>query len=266
MDEDYLSFCRSWFKEYVKEHNSSDPEVQKNIELKSEHTSRVCRNMERLARSLMLRHEDLLLAEAISLFHDIGRFEQLNNHKTFDDTLSADHAATGLKVLNESGILRALTERERTILRRAIWLHNKREIPEIESRRDDGILFVKLIRDADKLDVLRVVTNHFERRLSKPNRTLDFGLPDETEFSREPVNDILNCKMVKISCLKSLNDMKLMYLSWVFDINFPITVSCILEKGYLDKLILSLPQEEDICTVRDHIKRFLEDKRMILIG
>lgn len=264
MDETYLSFCRSWFKEYVKGHNSSDPEVQKNIELKSEHTLRVCQNMERIARSLMLPQEELLLAEAISLFHDIGRFPQLNNHKTFDDAHSADHAATGLRVLSRSGILNSLTEKERTILRRAIWLHNKLELP--EGRSDESILFAKLIRDADKLDILRVITGHFERRLLEPNRALDFGLSDKPEFSREPVDDILNCKMVNIRCLKSLNDMKLMYLSWVFDINFPVTISCILEKGYLDKLFLSLPQEDDISIVRDHIKRYIEDGRMILIG
>src|SRR5512138_1724073 len=96
MNRDYLSFCHSWFEEYVDDFRSSEREIQENIELKIGHTFRVCENITNIASSLDLSGEDIILAEVIALFHDVGRFEQLCQHKTFSDGISLDHAALGL--------------------------------------------------------------------------------------------------------------------------------------------------------------------------
>ena len=122
------------------------------------------------------------------------------------------------------------------MLQRAVWLHNKYAIPETE--KADRLLFSRLIRDADKLDILGLIVEHLEMRISNPNlnRALDFGLIEKPGFSRQVAEDIFDGKMVRIAALNNLNDMRLMYLSWVFDINFPVTLSIIKERGYLEKL------------------------------
>ncbi len=86
---------------------------------------------------------------------------------------------------------------------------------------------------------------------------MDFGLSESPGFSRKAIDDILNCKMVGIGDLKNLNDMRLMYLSWVFDLNFPLTISRVVEGRYLEKLMDALPQDDDVQKVRDHLGRYL---------
>jgi hypothetical protein len=156
-----------------------------------------------------------------------------------------------------------MTESERHILQRAIWHHNKYDI--LECEEPDILLFSRLIRDADKLDIFRVITKYFCKREQHPNSALDFGLSEGDGFSGAAVEDILNCRMVKIDNLGNLNDMRLMYLSWAFDLNFPVTVSCVLEETYLDMLLNSLPENGDMQKVRDRVKGYLAGRRLMQI-
>ena len=263
MDAKYLSLCRDWFRDYSDSFRSLDPEVEKNIDLKIRHTYRVCDNVSRIAKSLGMKRDDLLLAEVLALFHDIGRFEQLKVFGSFNDRITVDHAKLGLKVLNSTGVFCDLARSERRLLCRAIWLHNKYEIPETE--RGDAFLFSRLIRDADKLDILGVINEHFECRALHPNSALDFGMKDKPGFSREAVSEILQGKMVKIPVLETMNDMLLMYLSWVFDIYFPVTLSCIDEKGYLTRLLSNLPDNQEILKVENFLEAYLTRRKQIYI-
>ena len=263
MDAKYVSLCRDWFLDYANRFQSLDPGVEKNIVLKIGHTYRVCDNVCRIAKSLGMGRDDLALAEVLALFHDIGRFEQLKVFGSFNDRITVDHAKLGLKVLNNSGVLACLPRNERRLLCRTIWLHNKYEIPETE--RGDTVLFSRLIRDADKLDILGVINEHFECRDLHPNSALDFGMKDKPGFSREAVSEILQGKMVRIPVLETMNDMRLMYLSWVFDIYFPVTLSCIDGRGYLTRLLANLPSDPEIFKVRNFVEEYLAGRKQIYI-
>jgi hypothetical protein len=256
MDTECLSFCRRWFDGYTSHFHSRNPEVEKNIDLKLQHTRRVCENIIRIAGSLGMQGEDLALAEALALFHDLGRFEQLKDFGSFDDRITKDHALLGLKLINRCGILSCLPGRERNLIRKCIWHHNKYQIR--ISERPEVVLFSRLIRDADKLDILGIVAEHFEIRDQHPNQALDLGMADELLLSEEAISDILQGKMVRIAPLKSLGDMRLMYLSWIFDIHFPVTLACINEKGYLERLLADFPAEPEIFRIRACLQAYLE--------
>jgi hypothetical protein len=174
-----------------------------------------------------------------------------------------DHALLGLKVINSSGVLSILPKKERNLIRKSTWHHNKYKIPVTE--KAEVTLFSKLIRDADKLDILRIVTEHFETRDQHPNQALDFGQTDELGLTEEAVADILQERMVRIAALKTLGDMRLMYSSWIFDINFPITLAYVKERGYLERLLADLPIEPEISQVRDFLKVYLEKRSQMSI-
>jgi len=256
MDRKHLTFCYKWFEDYARHAHSQDAEIEKNIDLKLRHTYRVCENITKIARSLGMKEEDLALAQTLALFHDVGRFEQLRGFSSYNDSITTDHALLGLKVINRSGVLSDLPKREKNIIRKSIWHHNKYQIPTTE--KADVVLFSRLIRDADKLDILGIVAEHFEKRDQHPNQALDFGLTDELKLSKKAISDILQGKMVRIAALKTLGDMRLMYLSWIFDIHFPVTLACIKEKNYLERLLADLPIEPEISQVRDFLKVYLE--------
>jgi hypothetical protein len=265
MNACFLSFCQTWFDDYSSRFHSPDPEIEKNIILKLKHTARVRDNISRIAWSLLLSPEEVAMAEVLAILHDVGRFEQLRQYGTFNDRISTDHAALGVKVISSSGILHKLPECKRHLLQRAVWLHNKYAIPETE--KADRLLFSRLIRDADKLDILGLIVENLEIGNSNPNhnRALDFGLTETPGFSRQVAEEVFNRKMVRIAALNNLNDMRLMYFSWVFDINYPVTFSIIEERGYLEKLRAGLPQDREISEIVDIIDVYLQERRRSFI-
>lgn len=262
MNASYLSFSQAWFDDYANRFHSQNSEIEKNITLKIEHTIRVRDNISRIAGSLLLSQEEVAMAEVLALFHDIGRFEQLKQYGSFNDHIK-DHAILGLKVLHSSGILDYLPIEERHLIQRVVWLHNKYEVPETE--KASVLLFSRLVRDADKLDILGLIVEHLKTKDTNPNKELDRGLGDESGPTGQIVNDILNREMVRITELNNLTDMRLMYLSWVFDINFPATLSCIEERGYLEKLQIDLPKDREICRAIDFIEAYLNERKRISI-
>ncbi|MPN13726.1 hypothetical protein SDC9_161050 [bioreactor metagenome] len=63
--------------------------------------------------------------------------------------------------------------------------------------------------------------------------------------------------MAKIADMKNRNDVKLLRLSWIFDINFPETFSLLREYGYLEKIMSSLPAIKETDILRSHFEDYL---------
>jgi len=258
MNKHNLLFFHSWFNNYVNSFYSEGLKPQENIKHKEEHTRRVCKNIVLIGKSINLERNELYLAETITLFHDIGRFKQFKTYGTFDDRKSENHAALGVKILKETGVLSCLSEHEQNLICKAVEYHNLPELPDNESA--DCLLFSKLIRDADKLDIWNIFTNHYETG-EHPNSVLEIELSDAPNYSEEFIGDILNCRISKIHNLKTYNDMKLLRLTLIFDVNFPFTFSCIVKRRYLEKTINSLPDNKDIREVYSHLKTYLEKRK-----
>jgi hypothetical protein len=64
--------------------------------------------------------------------------------------------------------------------------------------------------------------------------------------------------MAKIGDMKNRNDIKLLRLSWIFDINFPTTFSLLKEYGYLDSIISSLPESKESDVLKRHLEKYLD--------
>ena len=254
------AFFHSWFRKYVKGFYSEDPKIQENIRLKEEHTLRVCKEILQLCRSLDLNENALRLADTIALFHDIGRFEQFKTYHTFNDRVSENHATLGLKVLEETDVLSRLTETQRSIAYKAIGYHNVRKLPDPDSETPDCLLYSKLLRDADKLDIWLVVTTYYGERHKHRNPTLELELPDTPEYSLCFVEDIRNNQVSNSHELKTFNDMKLLQLGWLFDINFTQTFIRIQQRQIIEKIIADLPDTEDIRKIQNHLKEYLNER------
>ena len=260
MQKEDLAFFRKWFSDYVNNFYSSDPLVRENIELKSEHTKRVCENILLLAKAEKLGEKEKLIAETIALFHDLGRFEQFMKYKTFKDSESENHAALGVKILKKAGILSRLPPEESDIILKAVEYHNLIEIPETASCSRELLFYSKLIRDADKLDILRIICADYEEGEECQNPALELYLPDTPECSKAVLEDIMKGRMAKMKDVSNRNDVKLLRLSWVFDINFPETLALLKEKRYLEIIMSSLPETEEIRKIRRHIETYLEKR------
>ncbi|MFO7852317.1 MAG: HD domain-containing protein [Bacteroidota bacterium] len=235
---------KNWFSGYVDTFKKGDPEMQENIKLKEDHTRRVCREILKIGKKLGLKDDELRLAEIIALLHDVGRFEQYARYRTFKDRKSENHAELGIRILEEKGILRHFDDTIQYLIIRSIRYHNRASLPTDEN--ETCLFYSKLLRDADKLDIWKVVTDYYHRKDGKKNTALELELPDTPGISREVYNDLLNKRPVKTKNIHNLNDFKLLQAGWIFDINFKPSLDMAKKRHYLEKIRTVLPESKEI--------------------
>lgn len=122
--------------------------------------------------------------------------------------------------------------------------HNRIIIPEDESPA--CLYFSKLIRDADKLDILNLFADHYYAPPHEKSSVVELDLPDTPAVSDDVITCLHEGKMIKTRQLQSLNDFKLLQMAWIYDINFRPTFQMIQERGYLEKIKNTLPASEKI--------------------
>jgi len=233
-------------------------EDQRNISSKQEHTHEVCLNAVRIAKDLRLDDRVMLLAETAALLHDVGRFSQYQQYRTFVDSSSVNHAARGAKVLIEHQVLKDLAKRDQQIILRAVTLHNVFILP--EGLDGDTQLVVRIVRDADKLDILRVVMDYLATEAGNRAEAIALGLPDVPGYSDEVLGALRRGEMAKKSSLSTLNDFKLLQLAWMYDLNFASSLRIVVERGYIDRIAATLPHTPEIAAAVDIVRNYVQDK------
>jgi len=256
-----LEEIEKWFSEYVGKFSCDNAHIMKNIELKEEHSMKVRCVIRELAIELGLTEADVELAETIGLLHDIGRFEQFKRYGTYYDPISVDHAQLGLDILGKEGILSMFEPRDRSIVSDSIGHHNKASLP--ESMEIDHLFFCRLLRDADKIDILGIVTSHYENGDDNPSLVLQ--LPETPGISENVYEDIANERIVDQKNMKNVNDFKVLQMSWAFDFNFGPSMRMALKRKYFEKLRDSLPNDVKTGRIYDivnaHIIKKLEEQK-----
>ena len=253
MTDEQLQKFKEWFADYIKPFYGDDEYINTNLDVKKAHTYKTCQEMRYLVDKFGANADQKLLAETIALFHDLGRFEQFAKYRTYNDSKSVDHNTLALKVLTETGVLEPLEPDEQKIIETAIRCHSLKVLP--DDLDDNTSFFAKLIRDADKLDIYRVVITGYKKYLSNPaayKGELDFA-DKRDEYSPGIITAVLSGERINYSDLKTLNDMRLIQIGWVFDINFTVTVKCIKKRKILEEIFGFLPQTKDIEKVRDYV-------------
>lgn len=256
INQNILNNLKIWFENYLKNFQSSDANYQQNIDLKKDHTYRVCKEILCLAKSLSLNKQALRLAETIALLHDVGRFEQYDRYRTFSDAKSEDHAQLAIKIIRQNHLLKEIDQPTSNLILRTISYHNRPTLPQKETER--CLFFTKLLRDADKLDILYVVTDYYKNGSEHPNEILELELPDRPKISNEVYKDLISGRIVNARHLQTLTDFKLLQMAWIYDINFPRTFQLIQERGYLEMIRDALPQSDKVQKIYSKVKSYLD--------
>lgn len=260
MEKDTFQGYRKWFIDYVGSFYSEDPLVLQNIKLKEEHSLRVCNNAHLISMSENMDEDNCYLAMTIALFHDIGRFQQFFKYRTFKDSASENHALLGIRILESEGVLSILPKEQKEMIYQAIENHNMYRIP--DGIGSECLFHSRLVRDADKLDIFRVLTEYYAERDFSPNPALEMGLPDIPEYSHQIVEDIFNNRLASTAYVRTCNDMRLARLSWVFDLNFTETFCLVRKQGYIDTIVSKLPQDDRMAALNAHIESYMDSVLM----
>ena len=255
------------FSKFVK--TNFDFSVYK-IKLKHLHSLKVANISLKLSKKLGL---DQTLAYTIGLLHDYARFLQFTEYKTFSDFTSFDHGEMACKLLFEENQIENFNVDKNfyPVLYVAIYLHNKKDVDlkfiknylkghPCSMPFEEVLKFVHLIRDADKIDILRVIT---EKDFQIEN-TLDGITPTlkkEVEKFKPPSKKYSKTKL----------DTMVIQLSFLYSLHFKESQRFInlkkFLKIYLAKYlkILNLKDQTFLLEHIQRIKSFLKNKKLLKI-
>lgn len=245
-----------WFGSFCASYREPDAEAQRNLDLKELHTRKVWEAARLIAAGGSDRRP--FLAETAALFHDLGRFPQYREYRTFRDSESVNHAHLSVQIVVQHGLLESLPQEEQDCVLSAVRLHNVFRVPEGLPAAHADLL--KIVRDADKLDIWRVFREYYEAPPEKQASAAALGLPDEPGCSPPVLETLQAGQLVSLDQLRTLNDFKLLQLSWVYDINFPATLALIKERSLIEGIAATLPPDQVVSAAVESVRRYLDER------
>lgn len=216
----------------------SDPRILDSIQFKITHSkgvAAICSNISFFVFSLP-RHQ--LMAKACGIFHDIARFEQLKHFSTFDDSKSFDHGEKAVEILKTENYLSFFDSAEQKAILNAIKQHNKKVPPIGDDELE--LALAKTLRDADKIDTLTSIAEYYESSEAGNNKALQLDLPDIPEVSEKVLDSLRNARMVDYRDIRTLDDFKLLKMSWIYDINYPISFAMLIKSQVINRIFNSM--------------------------
>lgn len=245
--------ARNAFAGYAARYDANDPKVK----LKIDHTYRVAGLCGRIAAAQGLGPADVDLTWLCGLLHDVGRFEQLRQYGTFNDAASIDHAACSAQVLFDQGHIRDYLEdpAEDALLRTAVTWHSAYRLPDGLDARTR--LYCDLLRDADKIDILRV---NVETPLEEIYNVTTAQL--RTAAVTPAVEQAFYAHHTVLRALKRTPaDNVVGHISLVYGLVFPESLRIVQEQGWLDRLLDFASDNPEtrrkFAAMRDHMHAWL---------
>ena len=233
------------FDKYVENFNPGVPKIK----LKIEHIKRVANISRRIAENLNLDKEHIRLAELIGLFHDIGRFKQVEIYDTYKDIDSVNHAELSIKVLFDDNLIKKfnIDTKFHNIIKKAVLNHNKNKIE--DGLTSEELLFSKIIRDADKLDIFYIISD----------KEYDFeSIFWHNDFNCEKISDSImeqfeQTKLINYNDVRTNADQIVTFYAYTYDLYFDFSLKYLKEQEYLEKFTARVKKEFKSELVKDQV-------------
>ena len=252
-----LEKCKDEFLKYTEKYDLNND----NLKRKQLHSLRVMQKSRIIAKSLKLSEEEIQIATLIGLLHDIGRFEQYTKYNTFSDHNSIDHAELGIRILQENNYIKNYIEDENwiNIILIAIKNHNKYKMENGLNKKKE--LFCKIIRDADKADIMYEGANIFWNKKSEKINL------ENAKIRQEEIEAVKKHTLIdrrKIDKESELDGMLIM-LCFIFDINYGTSFEILKRENYINKIIdrynmIDKNTKEQLEYIKDIASEYIEQK------
>ena len=181
------------------------------MELKRAHTAHVVDNAKLIAAGEGFDAATARACEAAALLHDTGRYEQLKRYNTFRDSDSVDHAVFSHDIVVEKGWLDGDPQREAILT--AVLVHNRRDVPDNLDPLTEAA--VHTVRDADKLDIFRVLEERVATTDWRNDCAAFWNLPVHAAPNPTVLTAIREGCPVDYQNIKTLADFVLIQVGWM---------------------------------------------------
>lgn len=201
------------------------------IERKYSHSFRVMKISTEIAQELNLTQEQIDLATLIGLLHDIARFEEFTRYDKFSVKNEFDHGDFAVEILKENDYIRKFiqTDKYDNIIIKAIKNHNKFEIE--NNLDEETLLYCKIIRDADKIDIFYEATEFFwtkKEEIEQIENGLILDSYYEQFIKKQPIFRVANQTIIDeiITCI-----------AFIYDLNFKYSFEKLKTHQYIQKTL-----------------------------
>lgn len=203
-----FSSCLNEFDKYV---SNYDLKILEN-KYKYDHTLRVVDFAKIICQNEKCNEEETSVAIICSLLHDIARFEEWTRYHSWNEI---DHGDLGFEILsNNDYVLKYVSDKYKTTVLSTVKYHNKIDIP--DNLDNFTLKILKIVRDADKLDILNTQYNPYNDK----SLTLNLDYTKKYNINDSIVENFINEKMLERNKVNNTCEDIVFYLSYLFDINY----------------------------------------------
>jgi len=236
---EWLATIRAQVEHFAEKNLQQAPALRKRLmEIKRTHTRHVAAD----ARLIAERGGQAALAavaEAAGWLHDVARFPQVLEHGHFDDHRSRDHGDWGAELLIRENLLGPAGPEQQRALQNAVRFHNKKALPENLPEPDLSLL--KILRDADRLDIYRVIAEAVESGEIHKHPELHLDCSPQQSVNPRLLEQFMRGEPLYYRDAHSMFDMQILKLSWVYQMHCPISLQLFRERHLLDRIVATLP-------------------------
>lgn len=243
------------------------------LRLKVEHTWRVFEHARSIAASLRADSsscrfaddaEACRAAELAALYHDCGRFPQFKTYRTFLDAKSVNHAVLSFRTARDEGFLAKESSRVRALALCAVLLHNRHALP--PHLAEDARFVTDVVRDADKLDIFRIMVSHLTSALPERDAVLLHVEDDPARWSPKVADDVLAGRIARYSDLRYVNDFRLLLGAWMQELRFAATKKALVRSGLMEQVLSQLPDDALLKPAVERLHAMLDQCRAAAEG
>ena len=215
------------FEKFVQQYDIEYPKMKR----KFEHSYRVMENAGKIAKSLNLIEEEIEIAKMIGLLHDIGHFETIKIKDILKENKKIDHGDFGVEILQKDDYIRCFIDEDKydEIIFKAIKNHNKFKIE--EGLSEEELLFAKIIRDADKLDIFYEGAKMFWTKKEEVEEINNSKITDKI------LNDFYNNFLIDRKDIETKADGIVSFIGFMFDINYRYDFEVLKKENYINKIL-----------------------------
>ena len=222
-----LENAKKEFELFVQQYDLEYPKMKRKLK----HSYRVMENTGKIAKSLNLNEEEIEIAKIIGLLHDIGHFETIQIKDILKEDRKIDHGDYGVEILQKDNYIRRFIDQDKydNIIFKAIKNHNKFKIE--EGLSEEELLYAKIIRDADKLDIFYEGVEMF---WTKPEEIEEVN---NSKLSNKVVEAFNNNILIDRKDVLTKADGILSFIGFVFDINFKYDFEVLKKEDYINRIL-----------------------------
>ena len=257
MREHDISGIKGFLDDFVQKNTrlaAGKSDVEANLRMKYSHILAVHKLARRLAEELRLDDQTTFLVRAAALLHDIGRFPQIVENQTYEDVKCINHADLGVRIIQENGVIDHFGKDVSKAIEIAVRHHNKLTLPsEIVGKHRT---IAETLRDADKIDITRIAIKFHAAELKGKKTEWYTEMSFSHTCNRIAAEALLAGKAVPLAEIATVYDEFLLYLSWVNDLHFDVSVRYLVKLKRLEYMINSLPDD----TLRAHVAEYIDHR------